>query len=74
MPELPIVAGAVDDDNEPTKSSHRRRYSENAIQLIESRLGAAAKAMYLGPEPQGLKRTVSEGPKADRRGSGGGEH
>lgn len=74
VPELPIVvAGAVAEEEVKPKSPHRRRYSENAIQLIEHRL-SAAKATHIGPVPQSLKRTASEGPKADRVASEGAEH
>lgn len=43
----------------PSPGSHRRRYSENAIQLIESRLEAAAKGPRVGSVPP-LKRASSE--------------
>lgn len=68
MPELASASSGAADD-QLKSPGHRRRYSENTIQLIESRL--AAKPAWVGPVPQrqGSKRTVSEGPKADRQGA-----
>lgn len=58
LPEL-ITASASTKPRAQSPGSHRRRYSENAIQLIESRLEAASKHSRVGSVPP-LKPAASE--------------
>lgn len=62
VPELvaPVLTGA---DELP--STHRRRYSENAVQLIESRLGVPKMEVRVGSVPSSLKRAVSADGRAE---------